>query len=69
MSSSSELSKVYSQYQESLQSAQAEYTDRLKQFAGFLKVRYEELIKNHVFMFEPLFNNRARAQKRLLLNG
>jgi len=55
--SSSEISKIYSQYQDSLETAQTEFDTRLKEFAEFLKTRYTELIQHHVVHFHPLFNN------------
>ena len=57
MSGSSEISKVYSQYQSSLEIAQDEFHSRLKKFADFLKKRYGELIKDHIRHFQPMFEN------------
>ena len=55
--SSSEISKIYSQYQHSLETAQEEFDARLKEFAEFLRTRYTELIQHHVVHFHPLFSN------------
>ena len=57
MSRTSELSKVYSQYQYSLEIAHDEYNARLKEFAEFLRKRYDELIKDHVCSFKSIFES------------
>ncbi len=57
MAGSSEISKIYSQYQDSLETAQGHFNSQLKEFAVFLKKRYNELIKEHVRLFKPCFEN------------
>jgi hypothetical protein len=57
MGDSSEISKIYSQYQHSLEDAQGHFNSQLKKFAAFLKKRYNELINEHVRLFKPVFEN------------
>ena len=42
MSGSSEISKIYSQYQNSLETSQGQFNSQLKQFALTLKKRYDD---------------------------
>jgi len=57
MGNSSEISKIYSQYQNSLEAAQSHFNSQLKEFAVFLGKRYNEFIKEHVRFFKPVFEN------------
>jgi len=52
---SSELSKIYGQYHDSLTSAQQEYDRSLKEHAKALKLRYGELIKEFTYSFGDVF--------------
>lgn len=56
----SEISKVYDQYQQSLESSQDEYKVRLKQHSKMLKTRYDELIKHFVKSYQSDFNNQMK---------
>lgn len=57
MGDSSEISKIYSQYQSSLTTSQEQFNSQLKEFAVFLRKRYDDLIKEHVRLFRPIFEN------------
>jgi hypothetical protein len=52
---SSELSKIYGQYHDSLTSAQQEYDKSLKEHARALRAIYDELIKEFTYGFGDLF--------------
>ncbi|RJQ21363.1 hypothetical protein C4580_02370 [Candidatus Woesearchaeota archaeon] len=56
----SEISKVYGQYQQSLESSQAEYSERLKTHSKSLKKRYDELIKKFVKSFADDFKDEIK---------
>ena len=56
----SEISKIYSQYQESLKESQTEYNERLEKFSDELKKRYDEYIKNNVISYSEDFSNQIK---------
>lgn len=56
----SEISKIYKQYQESLESSQAEYEERLKKHSKTLKKRYDSFLKNFVKSYATDFNNQIK---------
>ena len=62
----SELSKVYDQYQKSLESSQSEYETRLKLHSKTLRKRYDELIKQFVRSYSEDFKDQI---KRLEIKG
>ncbi len=62
----SEISKVYQQYQRSLESSQAEYESRLKTHSKQLRKRYDELIKGFIKSYSTEFKDQI---KRLEIKG
>ncbi len=69
-SNTSEISKIYTQYHNSLKSSQTEFHEKTKHFAGLLGKRYEELLKNHVVQYKNIFDDQIQRIeiKRLVEN-
>ena len=59
MSEGSELSKVYNQYQKSLEMSQRDYNERLISFSKLLEKRYSELLKDEIVEFAPIFSQQT----------
>ena len=62
----SEISKIYNQYQKSLEDSQGEYQLRLKSHSKLLRERYDELIKLFTKSYNADFKNQM---KRLEIKG
>ncbi len=69
-SNTSEISKIYTQYHNSLKSSQNEFNEKTKHFAGLLGKRYEELLKNHIVQYKSIFDDQIQRIeiKRLVEN-
>jgi hypothetical protein len=69
-SNTSEISKIYTQYHNSLKSSQNEFHEKTKHFAGLLEKRYDELLINHIVQYKEVFEDQIQRIeiKRLVEN-
>lgn len=56
----SEISKIYEQYQKSLESSQGEYEERLKKHSKSLKKGYDLLVKNFIKSYSTEFKDQIK---------
>lgn len=56
----SEISKVYSQYHDSLKTSQNEYEGRLKKYSKLLKERYDKSLNKFIVSFADEFENHIK---------
>ena len=55
----SEISKVYTQYQQSLETSQSDYESRLKQYAKAISDKYESYLRDFVLDFSKQFSDQV----------
>ncbi len=53
----SDISKIYTQYEDSLGISQHDYAERLKHFSKILKKEYDEYLKDYIYDFSYLYKN------------
>ncbi|MBS3110836.1 hypothetical protein J4435_01945 [Candidatus Woesearchaeota archaeon] len=56
----SEISKIYSQYHDTLKESQGEYENRLKIYADKLKPRYDQFLKDFIISFAEDFSTQIK---------